>query len=79
MLDAGRSELDEEAAEGIYEDLNRHMADQVHFLWLDWTLWTIATQPGIHGIQGATLPGGEQPSKGLATGHATSGIFRTGA
>lgn len=78
MLDAGRSELDDEAAEGIYEDLNRRMAEQVHFAWLDWTLWTIGTKPDVHGIQGATLPGGEQPSDGLATGHATSGIYRTG-
>lgn len=78
LLDAGRSELDDEASDAIYEDLNRRMAQQVHFSWLDWTLWTIATQPDIHGIQGATLPDGEQPSGGLATGHATSGIYRTG-
>jgi peptide/nickel transport system substrate-binding protein len=78
LLDAGRSELDDQASDAIYEDLNRRMAEQVHFAWLDWTLWTIATQPDIHGIQGATLPDGSQPSEGLATGHATSGIYRTG-
>lgn len=77
LLDAGRSELDGDAAEEIYQDLNRHMAEQVHFVWIDWTLWTIATQTDVHGIRGATLPGGEQPSEGLATGHATSGIYRT--
>ncbi|MCZ7629590.1 MAG: ABC transporter substrate-binding protein [Microthrixaceae bacterium] len=78
LLDAGRSELDRKASEDIYENLNRRLAEQVHFAWLNWTLWTIATQPDIRGIRGVTLPGGKQPTKGLVTGHATSGIHLAG-
>ena len=75
MLDAGRSELDEETANGIYEDLNRRLAEQVHFVWLDWTLWSVASQPGIGGIYGPLLPDGQEPSKGFGTGHPTVGIW----
>lgn len=78
LLDEGRSELDETASEQIYQNLNRRLAEQVHFVWLDWTLWSIGAQPDIEGIMGTTLPDGAEPSSGLATGHATSGIHRTG-
>lgn len=78
LLDEGRTELDEDASDEIYQNLNRRLAEQVHFVWLDWTLWSIGAQPDIEGIMGTTLPDGAEPSAGLATGHATSGIHRTG-
>ena len=77
LLDEGRSELDEDVAEGIYEDLNRRLSDQVHFAWLDWTTWSVGMQPDTSGVLGPPLPDGQEPSPGLATGHATAGIHFT--
>ncbi len=77
LLTEGRSELDPDKADKIYEDLNRRMAEQVHFGWLDWTLWTIGYQKGVHGILGPALPNGSEPSPGLVTGHATSGLYKS--
>ncbi|MCB1271602.1 MAG: ABC transporter substrate-binding protein [Microthrixaceae bacterium] len=77
LLDEGRSELDEDVAEGIYEDLNRRLSDQVHFAWLDWTTWSVGMQPDTSGVLGPPLPDDQEPSPGLATGHATAGIHFT--
>lgn len=78
LLDAGRVELDEDVANGIYQDLNRRLAEQVHFGWLDWTLWSIGADTDVRGIMGTELPDGEEPSTGLGTGHATSSIWLAG-
>ncbi|MEZ5239414.1 MAG: ABC transporter substrate-binding protein [Microthrixaceae bacterium] len=77
LLDEGRSELDEDAARGIYEELNRRLNEQVHFAWLNWTKWTVGMDPDLAGVLGPPLPGGQEPSPGLATGHATAGIHYT--
>jgi peptide/nickel transport system substrate-binding protein len=78
LLDEGRSELDPEAATAVYEELNRVLAERVHFGWLDWTLWTIATRPGVAGVMGPVLPDGAEPAPGLATGHSTAGLYAAG-
>ena len=75
LLDEGRSELDKDAALAIYEELNRVMTERVHYAWLNWTLWTIATRPALTGVMGPVLPDGTLPGEGLATGHSTAGLF----
>lgn len=77
LMDEGRSELDRDKALAIYEEVNRELNARAHYLWLDWTQWTIATRPDISGVMGPTLPGGEEPSEGLSTGHATVGLHYT--
>ncbi|MGI9579517.1 MAG: ABC transporter substrate-binding protein [Microthrixaceae bacterium] len=77
LMDQGRSELDRDKALDIYEEVNRELSAQVHYVWLDWTLWTIATSPDASGVMGPTLPNGQQPSLGLSTGHATLGLHYT--
>ena len=77
LLDAGRSELDEDAALAIYEDLNRRLAEQVHFAWTSWVQWTIGTGTDVSGVLGPTLPSGDEPNDGMSTGHATAGIYLT--
>ncbi len=78
LMDAGRSELDADKAELIYQDANRRLAEQVHFSWLNWTEWTIGTRTDIAGVMGPTLPDGQEPGLGLSTGHATDGIYFEG-
>jgi peptide/nickel transport system substrate-binding protein len=77
LLDAGRSELDQDAATEIYEDVNRALNERFHYLWLDWVRWTVATQPDLGGVVGPTLPSGQEPSPGMSTGHATAGLHYT--
>jgi peptide/nickel transport system substrate-binding protein len=77
LMDQGRSELDRAKALAIYEEVNRELNARVHYLWLDWTQWTIATRPDIAGVMGPTLPSGDKPSEGLSTGHATVGLHYT--
>lgn len=77
LLDAGRSELDNDVAVETYEEVNRALNAGFHYLWLDWVLWTIATDADLSGVLGPTLPSGQPPSQGLSTGHATSGLHYT--
>lgn len=75
LLDQGRAEPDPDKARGIYEDLNREFGKKAYDLWLNWTIWDIATAPDVHGIYGVNLPGGGKPFPGLATGHPVSGMW----
>jgi len=76
-LDKGRAELDATKANASYEDVNRAFAKQLYNLWLDWTVWSVATSPKVHGIPGPTLPDGSKPSPGLGDGHSMAGLFVT--
>jgi peptide/nickel transport system substrate-binding protein len=84
LLDAGRAEADPEARAEIYQDLHRHMAEQVNAVWLTYTAWGIVMVPGVHGVVGPALPGpegsedGPDPSRGLATGHSLLGLWTEG-
>lgn len=78
LMDEGRSELDPDVAVGIYEDANRRLNEGLHFGWLTWTEWTVATRPGVAGIFGAQLPDGTRFAGSVSTGHPTSGIYDSG-
>ncbi|QYG91142.1 ABC transporter substrate-binding protein [Iamia sp. SCSIO 61187] len=79
LLDAGRSEPDLEAREQIYQDLNRRMAEQVHYAFLNLTTWFVASNPDVYGYDPETtppLPGdGGTFDEGLAVGHPLHGLW----
>ena len=75
LLDEGRSEPDTTKREQIYQDLNRRFSEQLWNLWGQWTLWAVATDPGIHGVMGPDLPDGSGPFPGLADGHTVMGMW----
>jgi peptide/nickel transport system substrate-binding protein len=74
-LDMGRTTLDEAERAQYYEAVNRRFAEQVWELWAEWTLWSIAFQPSIHGVEGPELPDGTAPFEGLATGHPVEAMW----
>jgi peptide/nickel transport system substrate-binding protein len=75
LLDEGRTTADEAQRKTIYEDLNRRFAEQLWNLWASYTIWSIASQPNVHGVLGPDLPDGSGPFPGLATGHPVSGMW----
>ena len=82
LLAAGRSEPDPETRKGIYEDLNRRMADQAFSLWANWTTWMVAGGSKVYGYTEDTLPllpgdSANEPFPGLATGHPLHGLWVT--
>ncbi len=76
-LEEGRSESDPAKRAEIYENMNRRFAEQVHNIWWNWSLWTVASVPTVHGILGPDLADME-PFPGLATGNPVSGIWVEG-
>ena len=77
LMDAGRVETDPEAAEEIYQDVNRRFADQLHSIWLEWTEWNIASQTSVGGVMGPELPDGTEPAPSLAVGHSVAGLWNS--
>ena len=75
LLDAGRLESDTTKAASIYEDVNKRFGSQAWNLWLNWTIWDVASAPDVHGVMGPDLPDGSKPFPGLATGHPVSGMW----
>ncbi len=75
LLDAGRLESDSDKAATIYQDVNKRFGEQAWNLWLNWTIWDIASAPDVHGVYGPDLPDGGKPFPGLATGHPVSGMW----
>jgi len=75
LLDEGRTTADPAQRKTIYEDLNKQFAKQLWNIWASYTIWSIATQPNVHGVLGPALPDGSGPFPGLATGHPVSGMW----
>ena len=75
LLDEGRTTADPAQRKTIYEDLNKQFAKQLWNIWASYTIWSIATQPNVHGVLGPDLPDGSGPFPGLATGHPVSGMW----
>jgi peptide/nickel transport system substrate-binding protein len=74
-FDTARSESDPAKRTALYEDINRIFAKQLYNLWGQWTLWTVAFKPNVHGALGPALPDGTGPFQGLATGNPVDGIW----
>lgn len=75
LLDLGRITPDREKRQEIYADINKQFSAEAWNLWLQWSLWTIGSQPGVNGILGPDMPDGSGPFPGLATGHPLEGIW----
>ncbi|MFV0317498.1 MAG: ABC transporter substrate-binding protein [Microthrixaceae bacterium] len=75
MLDQGRQMPDGDERTKLYEDLNRRFGSEVYYSWLNWSNWTIGTEPNLHGVLGPTLPDGTEPAPALPMGHPVSGIW----
>ena len=74
-LDKARSSNDPAARTKLYEAINREFAKQLWNLWAQYTLWTVAYQPDVHGVLGPALPDGAAPFEGLPTGHPVTGLW----
>jgi peptide/nickel transport system substrate-binding protein len=77
-LDRARSMPIGPARTAVYEAINRRFASELWNLWSQYTLWTVAYKPTVHGILGPNLPDGTAPFQGLPTGHPVDGMWCTG-
>jgi len=77
-LDKARSMPNGEARTTVYEAINRRFASQLWNLWSQYTLWTVAYKPSVHGILGPSLPDKTAAFEGLPTGHPVDGIWCDG-
>ncbi len=76
LLDEGRATPDKAKRQEIYGDINKRFASEGYSIWLQWTLWDIATATDVFGTLGPDLPdGGGAPFPGLASGHAVTGMW----
>jgi peptide/nickel transport system substrate-binding protein len=62
-----KSNPDPAARKAAAEAINRRFGEQVYQWWWSWTLWGIATQPYVNGIETNTLPDG---TKGIGLAFA---------
>jgi peptide/nickel transport system substrate-binding protein len=74
-LDKARSEPDDSKRTALYQDVNKEFGKQLFNLWGQWTLWTVAFQPAVHGVMAYKLPDGSGTFPGLATGHPVSAMW----
>jgi peptide/nickel transport system substrate-binding protein len=75
LLARGRVSDDPAERQQIYEDLNREFADELYNVWMNWSIWTIATANDVRGVFGPDLPDGSGPFPGLAVGNPVSGMW----
>jgi peptide/nickel transport system substrate-binding protein len=75
LLDEGRSAPPGEEREGIYQDLTRRFAEEVHNVWTSTTVWAVAAEPNVQNLLGYGPQGGAGPFPGLGAGHAVTGIW----
>ena len=53
-----RSNPDPAARQDAAETINRRFAEQAYMWWWSWTLWGVATQPYVNGVESNALPDG---------------------
>ena len=49
-LDDGARRARRSKADALYEDINKEFAKQLWNLWAQYTLWTVAFKPNVHGV-----------------------------
>jgi ABC-type transport system substrate-binding protein len=54
----GRENADEATRKAAYADLQQCFADEVPYVWLDHTVWTVIANNKVHGITNGPLPDG---------------------
>jgi peptide/nickel transport system substrate-binding protein len=76
LLDEGRATPDKAKRQQIYGDINKRFATEGYSIWLQWTLWDIATATDVFGTLGPDLPDDAgAPFPGLASGHPVTGMW----
>jgi len=75
LLDEGRSAPPGDEREGIYQDLVRRFAEEVHNVWTSTTVWAIAAEPTVQNLLGYGPQGGSGAFPGLGAGHDVTGIW----
>jgi peptide/nickel transport system substrate-binding protein len=75
LLDEGRSAPPGDEREGIYQDLVRRFAEEVHNVWTSTTVWAIAAEPNVQNLLGYGPQGGSGAFPGLGAGHDVAGIW----
>ena len=74
-FDKARVSADPAERTKLYQDINREFGKELWNLWAQYTLWTDAYQPAVHGVLGPSLPDGTGPFTGLPTGHPVDGLW----
>ena len=74
-LDKARSSNSPAERTKLYRAINKRFAKELWNLWSQYTLWTVAYQPSIHGVLGPKLPDGAPAFEGLPTGHPVDGLW----
>ena len=74
LLDEGRTTPTRPKRKTIYEDLNKRFADQLWNIWAWYTIWSIASQPNVHGCSGPTSRR-QRPVPGSRHRSPVSGIW----
>ena len=67
-LDTLRGASDEAEIQAAAEAINERFADQVYNLWTSWTVWGIAKDPKVNGLDTFTLPDGSPTIYGNGIG-----------
>ena len=71
LLDENRASNDPVRKKAIAEEVNRLFASECYNIWGSYTIWGIASKPGVHGVTGFDLPDG----KGVVFGAGIAGTF----
>ena len=75
-LDKARSAPTRPARTKLYEDINREFAKQLWNLWSQYTLWTVAYKPDVHGVLGPEASRRRRRrSRVFPTGHPVDGLW----
>ncbi len=79
-LDIIRQSTDDDAITEAAEAINRQFAEQVYNLWSSWTVWGIAKDPAVNGLDTFVLPDGtpEIYGNGIGGSHQVSQIWIEG-
>jgi peptide/nickel transport system substrate-binding protein len=71
QLDIIRESNDDGERQAAAEEINRIFGERIYNIWTTWTVWGLAFQPNVHGINDFTFPDGGAtiPGAGIAGTH----------
>jgi peptide/nickel transport system substrate-binding protein len=72
LLDANREETDPAVKATYAEDVNRRIAEECWMVPTQWTVWGIAAESNVNGVDADLVPGTDTP---LAISQATPGVI----
>lgn len=79
QLDILRSSTDPDEIREAAETINRTFAEEVYNLWSSWTIWGIAKNPSVNGLNDFALPDGSPGiyGNGIAGTHQLSQLWKS--